>query len=185
MTRILAACAFLILASVSCYESEIPIAKHEGSTIDARLVGDWTALHEDGKVTYLIVRPLTDSEYLVSFQDDNEEACYYARAYGILVGDEQLISVQSLDVGWSNVAKGGELESPKYSFYRCSLADDGRLTVEMVSDELPELKEGRLSSPDDLQSFFSHHIDDDEFFMDPMVFSRPNYQLSMSIAKKP
>lgn len=138
-----------IVFLVACpFESKVSLGEPVAGSLDARLVGIWADVDNDGSgyELYEIVA-FNDAEYYVEKQYGGPAGFTKERfrAYLVDVGDEKFLQVQPLD------------EEETFIFLRYSFSERGDLTLRFVDEKSVDAK---LS--DDragLLAFFEGHLD--------------------------
>jgi hypothetical protein len=168
----------MLVSACGCYESDLPIALSENSTIDDALIGDWIASTKTGDDEWsngypinLIIRKFNEHEYFIAFQGRNDEESVLARGYSVTIDGLNVAMLQ--DIG------RGEQD---FIFFKYSLVEDKRLVVRAIDGDFLQLDEHTFETPEDLRKFFAQHVDNEDFYMDPIQFV-PSDDISMQISK--
>ena len=110
----------LIISSflVSCEFSE-PIATVPGKAIDPTILGLWERKNDAGVTEKLLVLPLSETQYLVSFPAHTADAMF-AKVDAHDVADRTLMQIE-----WVGTARGKSSDTKKvFQFATCTTAEN-------------------------------------------------------------
>ena len=133
---------------------DFPLTAKPTRKIDARLLGDWTAVDKNNpKEELMQVRQLDDSTYVVSFDHD------IYRAFHADFADTAFLSVQDLNSA-----------ARKYLYFTWQVSADGeQLTMRGVSNKVvPEA----TKTPADIQRLIKQNLTNPKLFGDEIPFTR-------------
>ncbi len=150
------------LALAGC-DYTVPLAKKPALNIDAALVGLWQRPKDDGQSERLLVLPLNEREYLVSFPSDSKDAMF-AKACLCRAGDLTIVQLE-----WFGTARGGVPEDPRvFQFADYSVTGDA-LTVRMLNTEVVNKE---LKSSGELAGAITDNRAKAELFRDKLLFTK-------------
>ncbi|NQT39962.1 MAG: hypothetical protein HQ581_20885 [Planctomycetes bacterium] len=159
-----------------CYESKVPLAPSDKSTIDSRLLGCWkSAGGKHDEVWNLIVLKYSDREYLVSWAEDGKDSeAIVTRAYSSRVGDAHIMNVQNI--------MDEEDDQRTFIFFRYSFSKDGRLIVRPISEK-PLLEDREFESSEKFRELVAKNIDNKKLYMEETVeFTRCKEELEIRLS---
>ncbi len=178
MNRVIAGLC-LALGTVTlagCYESKVPLASSDKSTIDSRLLGSWkSAGGKHDEVWNLIVLKYSDREYLVSWAEDGKDSeAIVTRAYSSRVGDAHIMNVQNI--------MDEEKDYRTYVFFRYTFSQEGRLIVRPISEK-PLLKGRKFATSEKFREFVAKNLDNKALYMEETVeFTRREEELEIRLS---
>jgi len=153
-----------------CYESKVPMASSEGSTLDPNLVGRWKAIvtEDDTTPAEMLILKFNDNEYYVRYQE--EEEVTRCRAYMVMVDGVPFINLQLIAV--EELDKKGHIRFLKedertFLFFRYSLSKDDVLTLKMVSDDFVKTE---FKSSKALYEFIKKNLKNEKLYVEPFRF---------------
>jgi hypothetical protein len=154
---------FLIgLILVGC-EYTVPLVVKPEIEIDKAVLGVWEQRTEDNKPERLLVLPLDDKEYLVSFPSETDKAMF-ARACLVRIAGETLVQLRWFGTVQGDLARDNRV----YQYAVFSVVKD-TLSVRMLNaDVVPKT----VKSPDELAGAIAEGMDQPDLFREPMVFQR-------------
>ncbi len=155
------AVAMLGVLLIGC-EYTVPLVTKPETKIDQALLGVWERT-TDGKQERLLVLPLDETEYLVSFPAGNEESLF-ARACLTRIGGEPLVQLR-----WFGTAQGVLPDDNSVYQYATYAVSGDTLTVQMLNSEVVA-KETKTT--DELLRAITESIDQPDLFREGMVFQR-------------
>jgi len=133
---------------------DVPLTAKPTRMVDARLLGDWTAVDkENAKEEFMHVRRFDDTTYVVAMDND------IYRAFHSDFAGTAFVSVQDLNS-----------DDRKYVYYRWQLSADGtQLTLQPVSNKVvPEATKGQAA----LQQLIRQNLTNPKLFGDEIQFTR-------------
>jgi hypothetical protein len=144
-------------------EYTVPLAAKPELKLDRALLGVWERQLPDGKKERLLVLPLDENEYLVSFPAGTPDAMF-ARACLVKVGEETLVQLR-----WFGNAHGNLItDEPPYQYVAYS-ATEGTLSVQLLnSDVIPK----DIPTTEALAQAIVANIDHPDLFREPMMFQQ-------------
>ena len=155
---ILALCAFL----VGC-EFTVPLVKDPAVDINPALLGLWQRSEENGKVEKLLILPLAEREYLVSWPAVDEDAMY-ARTCLTKTGDIPLAQLK-----WFGTAKGALADDNRVYQFANYAVEGETLTIRMLNADLV----GReVASSEALEAAILQNEGAANLFRESMVFRK-------------
>ncbi|MCB1098768.1 MAG: hypothetical protein KDN22_24560 [Verrucomicrobiae bacterium] len=155
---VMALCAILI----GC-EFTVPLVEEPTTKITPALLGLWQHSKEDGKVEKLLILPLGESEYLVSWPAGVEDALF-ARACLTETGDIPLAQLK-----WFGTAEGTLSDDERVYQIATYAVDDQQLTIRMLNADLV----GRdASSSEALKAAIIRNTAAADLFRESMVFRK-------------
>ena len=125
MAIVTALCAFLI----GC-EFTVPLVDEPTTKINPALLGLWQHSKKDGKVEKLLILPLGEREYLVSWPANVKDALF-ARVCLTEPGDIPLAQLK-----WFGTAEGTPPDDERVYQFATYAVDDQQLTVRMLNADL-------------------------------------------------
>lgn len=147
---------------VGC-EFTVPLVDKPAVDINPALLGIWQRTQEDGKVEKLLILPLSEREYLVSWPASVEDALF-ARACLTSAGDTPLAQLR-----WFGSAKGELMEDDRVYQFATYAVDDQKLTIRMLNADLV----GRdAPSTEALIAAIARHKAAPDLFLESMVFHK-------------
>lgn len=141
----------------------VPLVAKPETKIDPAVLGVWEREMPDGKRERLLVLPLGETEYLVSFPAETADALY-ARACLGQVGEEPIIQLQ-----WFGTARGALAKDERVYQYAVYQVGEGTLSVRMLNSETVSKE---VKSPAELSRAIAEGMDEPDLFREPMVFQR-------------
>ena len=161
MKKLLTALACALLFA-GC-DLTVPLVESPDTEIDASLVGLWQRWSGDGKVELLLVLPLNEREYLVSYPSGSKDAMF-ARGCVCRAVDRTLVQL-----GWLGTDR---LQLPEndslFQFVSRSAAGD-TITVRLLNSEAM----GRIvASTEELAKALAKNGNPLDLFREAMVFAR-------------
>lgn len=144
-----------------CYESKVPIASSENSSIDLQLLGSWKSEHPETQTSEkLLFLKFNDHEYFAEYLEHDEDDVERFRAYKVMVDDIPFLNAQNI----------GEQEDDEksYSFFRYSFSEDGELILKMVSSDFVKTE---FNTSQELFGFIKTHVNDEKLYEKPVKFS--------------
>jgi len=167
----LALVSALMLCVPGCYESKVPLASSEKSTIEPALLGDWMQVVEPAKNTgdeaespsLLRIMKFNDHEYCACWQEVNDHKAILYRAYSVAVGDTKIVNVQFI---------GKEDHNIVFVFFKYTVTDKGRLVLQMMNGESPLLKDKEFKTSGEFMTFVKEHLADETLFRDSIEFQK-------------
>jgi hypothetical protein len=125
MAIVTALCAFLI----GC-EFTVPLVEEPTTKINPALLGLWQHSKEDGKVEKLLILPLGEREYLVSWPANVQDALF-ARACLTETGGIPIAQLK-----WFGTAEGTPPDDERVYQLATYALDDQQLTIRMLNADL-------------------------------------------------
>ena len=174
---LIAVAAVLVGTFSGCYESKVPMATSEKSTIEPKLVGAWIQVmdeKDDGEPMFLIVAKLNEREYVVSWAKQDDDATL-TRAYSVKVGDVDIMNVQ-------NIASGVDDERT-YVFFKYKVSADGLLAVQILNGGHDLLEDKEFATPAEFMTFMKKHVNEAKLFNEPITFKK-NENLELRIVER-
>ncbi len=153
----------LALVFIIGCDYEVALVEAPGIPIDKSLIGRWQKANTDNHVKTLLVLPLDEYEYLVSFPADSENAMF-ARA--CLWRNSGLTLVQ---LNWFGTAQANLPDDDRTFQYAAFKLEDGRLEVKLLN---PDVVAGAASSSAELIEALTDNLDNERIFRRKMVFRR-------------
>lgn len=153
----------LACAALAGCEYTTPLAREPKLPIDKALIGLWERQKTGDKTESLLVLPLNDREYLVSFPAGTPDAMF---GKACLWSESGLTLVQ---LDWFGTAKAG-LPRDKRTFQFAAYSAGGEtLKFRMLSTAVvPE----NTASPSELAELIVRNRDDADLFREEMTFTR-------------
>ncbi len=155
----------LLLACVALAGCDytVPLAEKPALKIDAALVGLWQRPKDHGQIERLLVLPLNEREYMISFPSDSKDAMF-AKACLCRAGELTIVQLE-----WFGTAKGGLPEDRRvFQFADYSVAGDA-LTVRLLNTEVVNKE---LKSSGELAKAIADNRAKPDLFRDKMVFTK-------------
>ncbi len=149
--------AFFLAACVY----EVPFTTQHNIPIDQAVLGTWEIVSEEGSVEQLRILRFSDTEYLVSDVNGDDEL--YFRAYAIEVGGVSAVQLEFLGDDKRPVRGDDRYLVATYSFV------DGLLEVRTLNSDLVD---DELTDSESLRAAFIKHKENPELFNDPGLFKR-------------
>lgn len=162
--------AGLVLFSLSvlcgCEGARVPLASSEGAPMDLRLIGRWEATGlEDGEDPQrLLVLQFNEHEYYLEYiAEDSDESLDLPdtlrfRAYTTPIERALFANVQCIDC-----------EDRLFLLFRYALSEDGRLTVNVVSEDVYETD---FEASEALYAFIRENKDREALYEQTVTFRR-------------
>lgn len=160
MKRLMLLAAWVLLAGC---DYTVPLVKEPDIEIDKAVIGLWQRSNDQGQIEKLLVLPLDEREYLVSYPSNSEEAMF-GRACFARVEDVTLVQIK-----WFGTAEG-ELpdDNRVFQFAAYSVAED-KLTVRLLNTDV--IKHGIATSKELVKAIVAAK-DNPQRFREGMVFTR-------------
>jgi hypothetical protein len=156
----LLACGLL----VGC-DYTVPLVTAPGIEIDKSVLGLWQTPTEDGKTEQLLVLPLDNNEYLVSYPSDAKDGMF-ARACLCRTDDKILVQLK-----WFGTAEGKLPDDKRvFQFVSYSISDD-KLTVRLLNSDVVKKD---VASTKELAESIAANRDKPNLFKKAMVFTKVN-----------
>ena len=178
MLRLVLICTFLAavlgVAVSGCYDSPVPLASSDNSTIDDGICRDWIgAPASDGRdgTTYLMIRKFNDKEYFIAYQDEGDRAAECFRGYSLEVQGKSIMHVQSIDN-----------DKRPFLFFAFWMTDQGTLKTQIVNADFPLFKGQAFETPEEQLQFFENHMHMDDFFAESGTFSPLGGDIAMRLS---
>lgn len=152
----------LAVVLVGC-EYTVPLVANPEIALDPTVVGVWKREGQGGREERLLVLPLGETEYLVSFPAQAAEAMF-ARACLARVGEETLVQLR-----WLGTARGVLPEDGRVYQYATFWVTEGTLTVQMLNSAVVSKD---IPSSEGLFRAIAAQMEHPDLFHDPMVFEK-------------
>lgn len=141
----------------------VPLVTTPKIAIDKSVLGLWQKPKEDGQAEQLLVLPLDESEYLVSYPSGSKEAMF-ARACICRVAGITFIQLK-----WFGTAEAAIPDDNRvYQFATYSVAAD-KVTVRLLNSEIVKKE---TASTDDLVKSITANKDNPKLFTEELVFTK-------------
>jgi len=140
----------------------VPLVTKPETKIDPALIGVWHRTN-DGKEERLLVLPLGETEYLVSFPAGNNESLF-ARACLTQVSEVPVVQLR-----WFGTGQGVLPDDDRVYQYATYAVGADTLTVQMLNNEV--VAKGTKTS-EELLKTIAESMDQPDLFREPMVFQR-------------
>jgi len=154
--------ALLLFALTGCpYDSDIALSNSEYSQIDPILLGSWyaTNIKTDNDTIEINIIDFNMHEYLIEYKEiesDGDVQMTNLRGYITAIGNKKIMNIHEL--GSTN----------RITYYRYNVAHD-RLIVAYASDHFVK---GDFKGQEELNNFFTQHIDQEELFEKDIIFTK-------------
>lgn len=144
-------------------EYTVPLAATPELKLDPAVVGVWQRDFPDGKKERLLVLPLGETEYLVSFPAESADAMF-ARACLVKVGEQTLVQLR-----WFGTARGNLPEDGRVYQYVAYSATEGTLSLQLLnSDVVPK----DIPTTEGLLQAIAASTEHPDLFREPMMFQQ-------------
>lgn len=161
MKRCLVAVAVCVLV-VGC-DFSVPLLTGPKKDIDQRLVGLWRTTTAQGEEQRLLVLPLSENEYMISYPAGEQNAAYAKAILGTVGGKD----VAQLE--WFGTAKGTPPPTDRhFQVVAYSLAEDG-LDVRLLNGDTVGHD---AETPAALARSVERHAADPDLYREPAEFER-------------
>ncbi|MDX1594367.1 MAG: hypothetical protein R3298_08960 [Gammaproteobacteria bacterium] len=161
MSRIFPA-AVLAVVLVAC-DYTVPLVESPTHAIDASAVGLWQRTTPDGRKERLLVLPLGENEYLVSFPAGSDKAMFARAAHW------RGASVPLVQVDWFGTAEG-RLPDDRRTFQYADYAVRGDALEIRLLD--PEVVPKTVATAEALADAIARNADHPGLFREPLRFRR-------------
>ncbi len=131
--------------------------------IDRSVIGLWQSTNHNDQVENLLILPLGNKEYMVSFPAGSDDAMF-ARAS--LWRQKEMVLVQ---LNWFGTAKGKLPENKRTFQYASYKLNDDSLTVRLLN---PEIISTKLASTEEFVQNIEKNKDNVKLFRNKMVFKK-------------
>jgi hypothetical protein len=160
MKKLLIVLACVLLAGCDYTE---PLVKSPQIAIDRSALGLWQRAKDDGQTEQLLVLPLGEREYLVSFPSGSKNAMF-ARACLFRIAGRTLVQLKWLGTAAGNLPKDNRV----FQYATYSVAGD-KITVRLLNSELVRKD---LVFTDDLAKAIVANKNDPHLFKENMIFTK-------------
>jgi len=141
----------------------VPLVKTPGIAIDRSVLGLWQRSKENGHIEQLLVLPLDEREYLVSFPAGSKNAMF-ARASLFRLAGKTLVQLRWLGTADGNLPRDNRV----FQYATYAVAGD-EITVRLLNSELVRKD---LIFKDDLARAIAANKDDPHLFKEGMIFTQ-------------
>lgn len=141
----------------------VPLVKTPELAIDKSVLGLWQRSKEDGQTEQLLVLPLDEREYLVSFPSGSKEAMY-ARACLCRVADKTLVQLKWFGTAEANLPEDNRV----FQFATYSITAD-KITIRLLNSEVVKKD---VASTEELTKAIVANRDNPKLFGEGMVFTK-------------
>lgn len=148
---------------LSACDFTVPLANKPEMTIDHSLVGLWQRTSERGEVQKLLILPLNEREYLISFPANNEKALY-ARAWSYHFAGHQFVQLR-----WIGTRAGTVPDNARVYQLATYQRHGDILDVRMLNTDLID---NDISSTGELRRSIRKHRNDPNLFRQTLRFHR-------------
>ena len=152
-------CSFIY----GCYESEVPLSIASSSQIDTHLVNYWVSIPkkaDDVKIRLAILK-FNDNEYLISWKQGDDETLI-TRGFITEIDDIRIINVQNI--------KSLDEKERSFLFFKYSIADNGILKTQILSDTSDLLKGVKFDSSKEFFAFIKENHGNKDLFGEEFDF---------------
>jgi hypothetical protein len=163
MKRLLVVLAAGLLAGC---EYTVPLVTSPTIEIDRSVVGLWQTPGENGETHHLLVLPLDQHEYLVSYPSGAEDGLFF-RACLCRVGDQSLVQLKCLGTAKAELPNVLN-EARVFLFLAYSLEGD-KLTVRLLNTEVVKTD---VASTEDLAKSITANRDNPNLFKQSATFTK-------------
>lgn len=144
-------------------EYTVPLTATPELKLDPAVVGVWQRDLPDGKKERLLVLPLGETEYLVSFPSESADAMF-ARACLVKVGEQTLVQLR-----WLGTVRGALPTDGRAYQYVAYSATEGTLSLQLLnSDVVPK----DIPTTEGLFQAIAANMDHADLFREPMMFQQ-------------
>lgn len=144
-------------------EFSVPLVESPATDADPALLGLWQRRSGDGQVEKLLLLPLSEREYLVSWPAGHPDGLF-ARACLTQVGDIPLAQIK-----WLGTAAGSQPSDSRVFQFAHFKSDGNQLTIRLLNADVV----GRdAPSSDALREAILRNKSSSGLFREPMVFQR-------------
>ena len=141
----------------------VPLVTTPAIEIDSAALGVWQRSTGNGQTEQLLVLPLDNHEYLVSYPSDTKHAMF-ARACLCRAGDKTLVQLKWFGTAEASLPDDNRL----YQFASYSIAGD-RITIRMLNSDVVKTD---AASTEDLARSIAANRDKPNLFKEEMVFTK-------------
>lgn len=144
-------------------EYTVPLVATPELKLDPAVTGVWEQDVPDGKKGRLLVLPLGETEYLVSFPAETADALF-ARACLVKVGEQTLVQLR-----WFGTARGNLPEDGRVYQYVAYSATEGTLSMRFLNQDIVPKD---IPTTEGLLQAIAANMDHPDLFRDPMMFQQ-------------
>jgi hypothetical protein len=154
--------AVLALTLAAC-DYTVPLVAEPVHVIDASSVGLWQRTNDRGHTEQLLVLPLGEREYLVSFPAGSRGAMYARATHW------RGAAVSLVQLDWFGTAEGKLPDDGRTYQYADYALDGDVLRLRLLN---PEVVPNSVATSAALAEAITRHADHPALFRDPLVFRR-------------
>ncbi len=154
----------LACALVSACDYRVPLVTEPALDIDRSIIGLWQE-DKEGEVNQLLILPLDERAYLVSYPSGGHDAMY-ARAALCRVADLTLAQLE-----WLGTDRGDTADDDVVYQYAAYTLEGDTLHVRLLN---PFAVDNDIESSNELVKAIEEKADDPDLFRNIMVFQRVN-----------
>jgi hypothetical protein len=141
----------------------VPLTGTPELEIDRKTIGLWERTNDQGQRELLLVLPLNESEYLISYPLSAKNGMF-AKAFLYRIAGKTLVQLR-----WIGTAKGSLPENNRVYQFAAYEIEDGELRIRLLNTSLVSKD---TTSSAQLASSIEENRDSPDLFREPLVFKK-------------
>ena len=157
------ACLFFAILFVAACDYKIALVQKPSIKIDKKLIGVWERSNDQGKIEKLLILPLNEYEYLISFPAESKNSMF-AKACFFKCSGKTLVQLC-----WLGTSKGVISNDGRDFQYAVYTIKNNQLRASLLNTAVVNKN---IASDSELVNAIKKNINDPKLFKKPMVFER-------------